>query len=63
MRLFHLNKNDWLSLNEPFFSDHPEQKFRFIFPAVKCNVNRISFMVGSKFHFGSRENTLLDRMV
>ena len=57
-----VNKNDWL--NGPFISDHPRKEIYFISPAMKSNVNRISFMVGWNFVsgrlcFGSHVNTLL----
>ena len=43
----------------------PEAKFHFVLPAMKSNINRISFMVGEnfisgRFHFGSHVKTLLD---
>ena len=47
-----VNKNDWLLLNGPFISDHPRDEIHFIFPAMKSNVNRISFVVGWNFISG-----------
>ena len=46
-----------------FSQTTPETKFHFILPAMRSNVNRISFTVGwnfisGGFHFGSHVNTL-----
>ena len=40
-----VNKNDWLLFNGPFISGHSLSEIHFISPAMKSNVNRISFMV------------------
>ena len=57
-----VNRNDWLLPNGPFISDHPRNEIRFISPAIKSNVKRISFMadwnfVSGRFHFGCHVNT------
>ena len=59
-----VNKNDWLLLNGPFISGHSRNEIHFISPAMKSNVNRISFMVdwnfvSGRFHFVSDVNTPL----
>ena len=59
-----VNKNDWFSRSGLFILGHPRNEIRFISPAMKSNVNRISFMVNlnfvsSKFHFGFHANTTL----
>ena len=59
-----VNKNDRLLLNGRFISGHPRNEIHFISPAMKSNVNRISFMVdwdfvSGRFYFGSDVNTPL----
>ena len=47
-----VNKNDWFLHNGLFISGHPRNEIRFISPAVKSNVNKISFMVDWNFVLG-----------
>ena len=47
-----INKNDWFLHNGPFISGHPRNEIRFISPAIKSDVNRISFMVDWNFVSG-----------
>ena len=57
-----VNKDDWLLRNRPFISGHSRNEIHFISPAMKSNVNIISFMVdwnfvSGGFHFRSVVNT------
>ena len=57
-----VNKNDWFLYNGSFISGYLRHEIRFISPAMKSNVNRISFTVDwnfvlGRFHFGSHVNT------
>ena len=52
MRFIRQNKNDWLLLNEPFFSEHSPNEilFHFAHNGKRCWQNL--FYRGLKFHFG-----------
>ena len=57
IRLFHQNKNDWLLLNGPLFSDHPRNEISFNIARNKNYCKQNFFYGGLKFYFGSHVNT------